>query len=68
MIEAFGEAKALLCAEHKLSVQGGMLSILHAFSSHHILIIMVFIKGTTSIGLWVWYGLMERDFISLILP
>lgn len=60
MIEALREAKALLCAEHKLNVQGGMLFVLSVFSPHPILNFLVLIKGTTSIGLWVWYGLTGK--------
>jgi len=60
MVEALGEAKALFHAEHKLNVQGYMLFALRAFFPHHILNFMVLIKGTTSIGLWVWYGLIGK--------
>lgn len=60
MIEALAKVKAILHAEHKLNVQGDMLFVLRAFSPHHILNFMVLVKGNTSVGLWVWYGLIGK--------
>lgn len=58
MSEALGEAEALLSAEHKSNVQEDILFILYAFSPHHVLDFKMLAKVTTSIGLWVWYGII----------
>lgn len=61
MIKAPGEAKALLCAEHKLDVQVDMLFILYAFNPQNFLNLMVLIKDTASMRWWVWYSLTGKS-------